>query len=558
MPLAGGTSTLRNFSILSAGIFHPHHTLIRGGARILLAAIILLVLTQGVAAQDSARQIQRNVTLDDTLPSVLRRIDSLNLLNSIRVPTEADTVIQLTATADSLKLRFKSTLDSAEQKMTDKIDSLRRLNLPTDRLTKKLDSLRSLNPKYRLEKVNSAVAEKRDKALKPVTETATKINAKLGQMRQDGGAGANLPENLSLVPLDKVTKLTDIPGISGFDVPAGDLPTLGDTNLPGIGDDLPGIGDLDNNVNVLGDVNENLSGVSESVDGIREATSNISSIAEEGAGQLEDVPGALEERLAQTEQAKAIQKEIAQAGGVIDIPADVADPDQLKQMAAKKVYAAAINHFAGKEKVLHEAMGQLNKLKAKYPHLNTVKDNLPKKMKNAMYGKPLIERIVPGIELQIQRGDAYIIDYNPNVAYRFTGRLLAGAGWNERFTIDNFRPSLNLRVFGPRAFTEFKVFKGFSARLDIEKMNTYIPAPPSSPTPDPNVRAWVWSAFIGIKKQYQFIKRLKGNFQFMYNLYDDHDNSPYMQRLNVRFGFELQMKKRTSKKEVEAIGGAEK
>ncbi|PZR16221.1 MAG: hypothetical protein DI539_17865 [Flavobacterium psychrophilum] len=97
--------------------------------------------------------------------------------------------------------------------------------------------------------------------------------------------------------------------------------------------------------------------------------------------------------------------------------------------------------------------------------------------------------------------------------------------------------SLNDRIYGPRVFADFKIGKGFSVRTDIEKMNTYVPTLTAAGySTDKEYRAWVWSAFMGLKKEYKFTKRIKGNAQFLYNLYDDHNSSPYAEKLAVRMG----------------------
>jgi hypothetical protein len=170
----------------------------------------------------------------------------------------------------------------------------------------------------------------------------------------------------------------------------------------------------------------------------------------------------------------------------------------------------------------------------------------PSGNRNEMKGKPLIERIVPGITLQIQKNSDVLIDYNPLIGYRITGRFTAGTGWNERFNIaKHFQFSLKDRIYGPRAFMDFRLGKGFSVRTDVEKMNTYVPfVANTNSVGDIGYRKWVWSAFIGFKKEYSFMKGIRGNAQFLYNLYDDHNNSPYGDRLVVRMGFEFPMKKK--------------
>jgi hypothetical protein len=59
---------------------------------------------------------------------------------------------------------------------------------------------------------------------------------------------------------------------------------------------------------------------------------------------------------------------------------------------------------------------------------------------------------VPGITRQIQSTDG-IIDYNPNIGYRFYGKFTAGAGWNERFSAGkHFKFHLKDRIYGARVF----------------------------------------------------------------------------------------------------------
>lgn len=216
------------------------------------------------------------------------------------------------------------------------------------------------------------------------------------------------------------------------------------------------------------------------------------------------------------------------------------DPEALKKMAKQEIQKQAVNHFKGQEAVLQQAMDKMGKLKQKYPEISSLKD-IAKRPPNPMKGKPLIERIVPGITIQVQKIHNVSIDFNPVVSYRFTGRINAGLGWNERLSFTKWNKLLpDDRIYGPRVFGSFSFKKGFAAKAEVEKMNTLIPASILSPD---GSRQWVWSAFVGLKKDYSFIARVKGNVQVLYNLYDDHYNSPYSDRLNVRMGFELPMKK---------------
>lgn len=224
------------------------------------------------------------------------------------------------------------------------------------------------------------------------------------------------------------------------------------------------------------------------------------------------------------------------------------DAEALKKEVKEKAKQAAVNHFAGKEEQLKAAMEKVAKYKQKYSSLNGVKE-LSKKPTNEMHGKPLVERIVPGVALQFQkRGDDLLVDFNPYAAYRFTKRINAGLGWNQRigYNTDRYTFNPNARIFGPRMFGEFKLGKGFSSRGEIELMSTGIP-PLNSTTYDPSQREWIWGAFAGIKKEYKIFKNIKGTSMVMARLFNQERKSPYAEVVNVRVGVEFPMKKKAKK-----------
>ena len=222
------------------------------------------------------------------------------------------------------------------------------------------------------------------------------------------------------------------------------------------------------------------------------------------------------------------------------------NPDSLKALAEQEIKQVAVDHFAGKEQQLKEAMETMAKYKAKYPNLNSISE-ITKRPPNEMRGKPLIERIVPGIGLQIQKkGDDLTVDFNPYAGYRFTGRITAGIGWNQRiaYNVDrtNFNP--HARIYGPRTFGEFKLWKGFSPCAELEVMNTNVPPLTRTPSLIRRKREWVWGAFVGMKKEYKFLKNVKGTALVMMRIFNPDRKSPYADVVNARFGFEFPMKKK--------------
>jgi hypothetical protein len=261
---------------------------------------------------------------------------------------------------------------------------------------------------------------------------------------------------------------------------------------------------------------------------------------------VKELPGALEGKAAEATGLTDITK---QAEGLNPMLDAAKNPDALKEQAIQHVQQAAVNHFAGKEQVLQQAMEKMAKLKNKYSSLNSLSE-IPKRRPNEMRGKPLVERLLPGIALQVQKkGDDILVDFNPYVGYRLSGRLTAGAGWNHRVGYNTDRNGFTAapRIYGPRAYGEYRLGKGFSPRLEFEMMRTYVPPQLGGAMSDPGRREWVAGAFAGMKKDYQFIKSVKGTAMVMLRLFNPGHKSPYADVLNVRFGFEFPQKKKKKK-----------
>jgi hypothetical protein len=490
------------------------------------------------AQQTSSRSItegQANVEPILNLNAVSSKTDTLPSSSNSRIISHAD----------SMRLKEKAVVDSIHQKLSKKVDSISHVGASIMSLPSAIDSIKLPHSEL-IDSLTNAITNRTDSLAQSVKKVEERISGGLNGLQQLGNVDQHLPEGISQLPEVPKLQLPDAPTLPGMDL---SHPTVPGIALPGLDPASSGI-NLPPNLNVgeLPSLDGQLPDVGKSVGELTSSTREITSVAKNEMSSLDDIPGSIEEHLSQTEQLRSVQKEIAQGNEAVSLPGGVGGPDQLKQMAKKKVYTTAINHFAGKEKVLNDAIAKLDKLKAKYPHLDSITNNLPRKARNAMHGKPLRERIVPRLDFQLQRTDVYLLDYFPNAAYRLTGRLLAGAGWNERVGIDNFRPSLTPRIYGIRTYAEFKAFKGLSVRGEIERMNMNVPVPANGPVVDGDPRAWVSSAFMGVKNSYQLYKGLKGNFQFMYRLYGDHDYSPYLQKFNVRVGFELSLKKKQKNK----------
>ena len=529
---------------------------------------------------------------DSTFLDKKRTVDSIQS----RIQKKIDSVGKLSQRfghlTDSLKpdlSKYNRKLDSIKRKLTHCIDSLQRLKLPSGQYTHLLDSIEKAGPLKDVKQAEVKLALLEQKINAPVTKLnseinklESKINQKLKLLTKEEGAGANVPENVKLPSIQGQGISPNLPN-NNLNLPSGSIPNtnLPNTNLnlpsgslPNVTNPLSGINALENN-NLAGDLGKETSELKNLTSAHQRELSQlknagelgkaskelgqVTQITQQAKGYKKDLKNLSKGNLDSVSQLQTLQKKAMEIGDMKELQGEMRQVDQYKSMIAKgndpkamenlakgEVQKEAANHFAGKEKELQDAMSQISKYKQKYSSLSSIHD-IPKHARNTMHGKPLIERLVSGANLQVQKKSAVLIDFNPQAGYRFNGRLTVGAGWNERLGFYHYiHVTHKDRIYGPRTFAEFKFKKGFALRGEVETMNTLVPPLIVSSTPaDPSTRQWVWGIFGGIKKEYNLSKSIRGNIQMMYNFHDRFfKTSPYADRLNVRMGFEFPMKKK--------------
>lgn len=386
-----------------------------------------------------------------------------------------------------------------------RIDSLTTIHLPTTGLTAKLDSINQ----WKADKLQ-AVREKTD-ALK--SKTIGKIN------------DLDIPPELK----SKAQELTS--KISNYDI-----------SLPGSKLNLAGL-----------HLNANLPQINAAAAGLPNA--NLPRVNTDVVpGEVKDVSGevsAVENSIPKDQQAVSTlaENKTAEASGMdnLGLPKQQANPfdqDAAKQNLKSQAPNLAVNHFKGREEVLKSAMNKLSKYKSKYTTVSSIKD-LPKHPPNPMKDKPFVERFIPGMTLQLHRNNDWLLDFNPHVAWRFSGRITAGVGWEHRWAYNSDEEDFNklARIYGPRAFGEFRLSKGIAPMLSIEYLNVPVHLRQAG-APIGDGRQWLWGAMAGIKKEYKITRFLRGNVQLLYNIYSPYFRSPYETRLNMRLGFEVMMRKK--------------
>ena len=150
-------------------------------------------------SEDSINKI-KSTRLDTTTQRVNNKIDSTQYkLNQLLNPN-------LSTFTRKIDLKKDQSVDSAQaihelsstkNKLTQQIDSLKHLNLPTGQYTKKLDSLNKVPTQY-IQQVQSKVNELQGKINEPGNNVESKINDKLTLMNKEGGSKANLPGSTNI------------------------------------------------------------------------------------------------------------------------------------------------------------------------------------------------------------------------------------------------------------------------------------------------------------------------------------------------------------------------
>jgi len=502
-----------------------------------------------VAQQDSFRLKKADSTLtkaQNAIEKKLNKADSatnvfsnnLNKASRLQLP-------------DSLRkplVNYNQKLDSIKRKLTHRIDSLKTLKLPTERYASLLDSINKSGPikkiketEAKLAKLQAKVNEPSNKVNSSISRLGNKVNAPLDGLRQEGVGlpGINAPglqiptvgglpnTNLNL-PNASLPNVNPLQGSNGLPSATNGLPA---NNLSNPLANLGGLGDVQKELQNVGEITNQTKQYSNELKDISKGdltnTKNLSREAEQQAAKIEVI-----KELGAEKQILEDYKKKAELGK---------NPEEMKKLAEQEVRKEAINHFAGNEEILTQAMGQMERFKLKYPDAATMHD-ITKRVHNQMHGKPIIERIVPAFSLQILSKGDFLIDFNPQVGYRLSGKWTAGIGWVERIQFHSISKVIpEGRIFGPRGFTDIKWKKGFGFRAEVEYINLYV-----SPTNagDGNTRPWVWGVLAGIKKDYKIARGINGNIQVLYKV----DSpwfflNPYADRFNIRIGMEFPLRK---------------
>jgi hypothetical protein len=459
------------------------------------------------------------------------KFDSLRALG--RVQHLGDS-LNVTGWADSLQHRVKSQIGNREQQLRSTLDSLRGHKRKARVVQRKLDSL-ELKQKQLLSEIDSQrmVLQKR------LTARYSKWQSKLDS------AGLKV---LSL-------NLPGVPSTGGVSVPNADV--AGQMNLP----ELPALNTNDfTNLNLSPDLQQlggdlaipSTTSLSQWTDQLKQtgALPEITGKAGEVKAALSDPAKAAEQAVTQLDAVQAATKEMTdgqklmQENQALELAEKMNDPDALKQEAVEQIQQQAVDHFAGKQEVLQQAMDKMSKYKRKFSSLESL-DKLPKhpnRPRNGLKGQPFRERFRVGLNAGIANtSDTLNVDFFPNASYHITGRLEAGLGlmYRVRLEKDPWQFHQQQPQWGVNAFATFKALKGVRWRLETDANS--IPQPGKVGAEGNMVREWKWTWLTGVQTTFNISRQFTGNVQMLYN-FDRQLSDGFPEFLVLRVGLQYKLK----------------
>ncbi|MCZ8072418.1 MAG: hypothetical protein O9311_18900 [Cytophagales bacterium] len=506
-------------------------------------------------------------TRADTLQKkIANRFDSLKGLQT-RTDRKLDSLQQVgrqpASKLDSAQRALADKWEKRQKRLQQQIDSLREKKLPTAKLEARAQkfgqSLDSLRQKIRLpnaERLTGKVNELQSKVIDKANAASTSATETL--------AGKQRDINQAIGKINGLDKSLSIPAVQQVAIPnmgnTGSLAVPGNNPLQGINTTPP----AGTNAAI-----PNLPGSTLSAPGVATpavpgatlpSTPNLGTNVQSPTGQLNQAQGQLKaytgemqkvregridssrlQKLAEqhvdSKELKKLREQEAAISKYQQMSERYRDPEAMKKELEQKSKAIANEKLDENKAKVEAAVGDLQKAKNKYGNINSL-DSLPRRRFNPWRGKSFAERLVPAIGMQVQTTKNFWLDLTPHVGYRFNERVVAGLGWNERVAMNFDRGNYYIaseRVFGPRAHLQYRWHK-VTFRADVECLNTFLKEP-GRPL-DQLGRGWVWSCFVGIKQNFKITKRLNGYAQVSYNVYNPINQSPYNDRLALRFGFE--------------------
>lgn len=445
---------------------------------------------------------------------------------------------------DSLMLQkldsLKHAIDSAllDLNSAAKLDSIKLKHF--SQLWVKLDSLKQEAPEETLliNKVDSLKHLSMQKVQEKLKIANVKLSDKEKAFLQKHGLAL---ENVDLLQRIEVTDLAEFSGSNAVNNLSPGLDEL--KNSTHLQNDLPSMPTLQGGVpEEVKQVMDQAAGIKEK---LRSITEDIKEVKENGLERTENLDELAEESLKNLKEVKAIESQLSAAEKLKQAQQleleKITNAQQIREQLASGKVADKV--LASEEQVKAH-MEKMAKYKKKFDQLPDIR-YAPKLKPNAMKGRPLKERIVPGMLFQIVKSDETVSWFlAPEVLYKFSGKFSGGIAGVYRFQY-TLSPKViwDNPLYGYKVIGQAKTWKSFYLRTEFERLNYF---KPTGPTIDPKGRYWDTNWLVGVGRTQRISNRINGHIWAFYNVNRDPSdifNSRVILKSGIQFNLVNEYKK---------------
>lgn len=274
----------------------------------------------------------------------------------------------------------------------------------------------------------------------------------------------------------------------------------------------------------------------------------IKTIKEEGLTRSEKIPDLAERQLAEIEEVKAMQAEIAPAINKEEeyrkLIEQYKDEKRIEAELKEKARDQATDLFVKNKGKVDDTMKKIMKYSRKFPQVQDMRE-LPKRVPNPLKQLSWRERFVPGLAVSTFTYNTSWLEIDPQVYYRIHSRWSAGVGGMYRFSVDPKKVAFddfnNLK--GGKAFVQYRAFKSFFLQAEGQFVSW---KPWDMKSIDPDFTEQTYVAAAGIGKSFNITRKLKGNATTLYH-HHWNGSDPYRSKVLIRIGIDFSLKKKEVK-----------
>jgi hypothetical protein len=519
--------------------------------------LLLLVFSFQLAwAQEKSVPVKERFRLFKSKVNKAQKHDSLKLLPPSKAISEltnkADSAAQNFNQADTIRrpgfTNSKNPADSLKQKINSASENVaREAGAAQQKIRNGTDSLKVPDPlKSVQEKVNTGVNI-------PGLDKAGSVKSSIALPQPDKNPGnVNLPEvpatdGLKQGQLPDVTLPNETDNLPKADIPEFDAADKIKEKLP---EHVPALDKPDSaDVKKLTDkaladerlkeYAEPLQETSEKLDPYKK---NLDSLNVQDATEIaaKEAEAALEN----TDALKTITENSQRAKAGIPA-ADVAmlqrykDKRILKDDMLRKSKNVMNDKLTSISPQVKDQQQKLGKAKKMNSSVQSVK-NIKEKRVDELRERPFYERIVPGISLQSYNNGVFALDFAPQIGYRLSTYLTAGAGAIYRVGFDRKYSTFasGQGVSGFRTFIDYRLVRGLFIHAEYERLTTSARFDYSE-----NSATNIFNgAYLGLGKRYPISRKLYGGVIALYKI-EMGDHLAGTSKFNLRLTFEYKTKK---------------